>query len=254
MSGKTNQTGGKSGVIGQFGEQDNVTLTGTQTLTNKTFVAPALGTPASGVISACTSSGMVLTAPVLGTPASGVVTNLSGVLPVGVTGGSGLHLLPCSESISKFQFTDFTTSGHPSNETITSWSRTEIRNEGGSVSESSGTFTFPSTGIWLIYMKMMFLNGGGGSAIQNSHVVITCKLSVNNGDSYSGNFQGSNHLNLPAVAWFRSPVSAWGIIDVTSISGADTRKVRFTNYSASSTYRGGGGEDGAFYFQKLGET
>ena len=44
----------------------------TQTLTNKTLTSPTLTTPA------------------LGTPASGVVTNLSGVLPVGVTGGSGL--------------------------------------------------------------------------------------------------------------------------------------------------------------------
>jgi|6_EtaG_2_1085325.scaffolds.fasta_scaffold64425_2 hypothetical protein len=34
-----------------------------------------------------------LTTPALGTPASGVVTNLSGVLPVGVTGGSGLTAL-----------------------------------------------------------------------------------------------------------------------------------------------------------------
>ena len=32
--------------------------------------------------------------PALGTPASGVVTNLSGVLPVGVTGGSGLEAVP----------------------------------------------------------------------------------------------------------------------------------------------------------------
>ena len=51
---------------------DVATTAGTQTLTNKTLTAPTLTTPA------------------LGTPASGVVTNLSGVLPVGVTGGSGL--------------------------------------------------------------------------------------------------------------------------------------------------------------------
>jgi hypothetical protein len=44
----------------------------TKTLTNKTLTAPVLTTPA------------------LGTPASGVVTNLSGVLPSAVTGGSGL--------------------------------------------------------------------------------------------------------------------------------------------------------------------
>ena len=35
----------------------------------------------------------VLTTPALGTPSAGVVTSLSGVLPVGVTGGSGLTAL-----------------------------------------------------------------------------------------------------------------------------------------------------------------
>ena len=54
---------------------DVATTAGTQTLTNKTLTSPTLTTPA------------------LGTPASGVVTNLSGVLPVGVTGGSGLNAL-----------------------------------------------------------------------------------------------------------------------------------------------------------------
>ena len=50
----------------------------TPTLTSPTMTAPALGTVASGIISACTSSGMVLTAPVLGTPASGVLDNCTG--------------------------------------------------------------------------------------------------------------------------------------------------------------------------------
>ena len=75
------------------------------TLTSPTFVTPALGTPASGVITNCTSSGMVLVAPALGTPASGNATNLTaipatdaadigaGVLPSDVTGGAGLTAL-----------------------------------------------------------------------------------------------------------------------------------------------------------------
>ena len=46
---------------------------------------------ASGAV---TDAKLDLTTPALGTPTSGVVTNLSGVLPVGVTGGSGLDAIP----------------------------------------------------------------------------------------------------------------------------------------------------------------
>ena len=49
-----------------------VTLTGTQTLTNKTLTAP------------------VLTAPVLGTPASGTLTNVTGLPPAGVVGTAAI--------------------------------------------------------------------------------------------------------------------------------------------------------------------
>ena len=71
---------------------DVATTAGTQTLTNKTLTSPTLTTPA------------------LGTPASGVVTNLSGVLPVGVTGGSGLNALA-----SKCRVADGAFAGSPTN-------------------------------------------------------------------------------------------------------------------------------------------
>ena len=58
------QVGGNGG--------DVVTLTGTQTLTNKTLTAP------------------VLTAPVLGTPASGTLTNATGLPPAGVVGTAAI--------------------------------------------------------------------------------------------------------------------------------------------------------------------
>jgi hypothetical protein len=57
-----------------------VTATSTTTMTNKTLTspvmtAPALGTVASGIISACTSTSMALVTPVLGTPTSGDLSN-----------------------------------------------------------------------------------------------------------------------------------------------------------------------------------
>ena len=73
-----------------------VGVTDAQTLTNKTFVAPALGTPASGVLTNMTAlpaaqvaqgtmaSGMVMVAPALGTPASGVMTNMTGAVTASI--------------------------------------------------------------------------------------------------------------------------------------------------------------------------
>lgn len=55
------------------------TFTGTVVLpSGQALIAPALGTVASGVISACTSTSMVMVTPVLGTPTSGVMTNVTG--------------------------------------------------------------------------------------------------------------------------------------------------------------------------------
>ena len=50
-------------------------LSVTNLFTSPAFVTPALGTVASGVISACTSTSMVLTTPILGTPTSGNLSN-----------------------------------------------------------------------------------------------------------------------------------------------------------------------------------
>lgn len=78
------------------------------TMTNKTLVTPALGTPASGALTNCTAlpaaqvsqgtmaSGMVMVAPVLGTPASGALTNCTALPAAQVTAGtmqSGMTLV-----------------------------------------------------------------------------------------------------------------------------------------------------------------
>ncbi len=55
--------------------------------TSPILVTPALGTVASGDISACTSTSMALVTPVLGTPTSGVLTNCTGTAS-GLTAGT----------------------------------------------------------------------------------------------------------------------------------------------------------------------
>lgn len=63
----------------------NPTVT-TGTFTSPALVTPALGTVASGVISACTSTSMVLTTPVIGA-ATGTSLVLSGLATIGTTLG-----------------------------------------------------------------------------------------------------------------------------------------------------------------------
>jgi hypothetical protein len=73
-----------------------VTLTGTQTLTNKTiaFASNTLtgvaGTTATQTLTNKTLTAPVLTAPVLGTPASGTLTNVTGLPPAGVVGTAAI--------------------------------------------------------------------------------------------------------------------------------------------------------------------
>ena len=63
-------------------------LSVTNLFTSPTFVTPALGTVASGVISACTSTSMVLTTPVLGA-ASGTSLTTTGNQVISSTGKQG---------------------------------------------------------------------------------------------------------------------------------------------------------------------
>jgi hypothetical protein len=61
-------------------------LTNTLLFTNSTLVAPALGTVASGNISACTSTGMVLTSPVIGAATGTSFTATGTIVSTGTAG------------------------------------------------------------------------------------------------------------------------------------------------------------------------
>jgi len=74
----TSQAGADVLPIVQASTSTTKQLSVTNLFTSPTFVTPALGTVASGNISACTSTSMVMISPVLGTPTSGVLTNCTG--------------------------------------------------------------------------------------------------------------------------------------------------------------------------------
>lgn len=74
----TSQAGADVLPIVQASTTTTKQLSITNLFTSPTFVTPALGTVASGNISACTSTSMVMVTPVLGTPTSGNISNCTG--------------------------------------------------------------------------------------------------------------------------------------------------------------------------------
>jgi hypothetical protein len=84
----TSQAGADVLPIVQATTSTTKQLSVTNLFTSPTFVTPALGTVASGVISACTSTSMVLTSPVLGA-ASGTSLTTTGNQVISSTGKHG---------------------------------------------------------------------------------------------------------------------------------------------------------------------
>jgi hypothetical protein len=70
----TSQAGGDVLPIVQATTSTTKQLSVTNLFTSPTFVTPALGVVASGIISACTSTSMVMVSPVLGTVTSGNIS------------------------------------------------------------------------------------------------------------------------------------------------------------------------------------
>jgi hypothetical protein len=74
----TSQAGADVLPIVQASTTTTKQLSITNLFTSPTLVTPALGTVASGNISACTSTSMVMVTPILGTPTSGTISNCTG--------------------------------------------------------------------------------------------------------------------------------------------------------------------------------
>ena len=119
---------------------------------------------------------------------------------------------------------------------------------GSAMTESSGVFTFPSTGLYLImpYMKCYSL---GDSTISNG-VGIFLNTSVDSGSSFTRAAYGTQAV--PTTYDYASATCAY-IFDVTSVS---THKIRFSHSGASGTVIAGNANDNQthFVFLRLGDT
>jgi hypothetical protein len=115
---------------------------------------------------------------------------------------------------------------------------------GSDMTESSGIFTFPSTGIYLIHFQASI----EGAATQYNNVIIS---TTTNNSSYSSASEGYVFLN--ASNQYSSTVVSF-IFDVTDTS---THKVKFVTYpqDASTTLMGDSGNHRTgVTFIRLGDT
>ena len=97
---------------------------------------------------------------------------LSGEIGSEVTGGSGLDDLPNkhNKSISRVTGTGFNTSS--TNPLSPSWVISNIGNSDEVMTQSSGIFTFPSTGIWRLETRCSVYNSTALHLIVKEHHLI----------------------------------------------------------------------------------
>jgi len=130
------------------------------------------------------------------------------------------------------------------------WERvddSEFEKIGTGMSESSGEFTFPSTGKYLITWHPVISNRSGGT--NRSHVYIFCEISLTTNNSSYADIIEAVKLEL------NGGISAYGsmIFDVTNTT---THKVRFkTNFANNDQLQGNTDRNLTYFtFTRIGDT
>ena len=171
----------------------------------------------------------------------------SGIITATSFSGSGTNLTGLTAGITMMDQWRITNDNNKTtNQTIDSnWERTDtlFAQIGTGMSESSGIFTFPQTGIYLL-MGQSQMNGSA------SYAGIRIAASSNSGGSYSSLSEG--YQNMSTVGGYHH-ITVHGIVDVTD---ASTFRVRLeavnsasTQYSGSTNYLRNG-----LTFIRIGDT
>tara|TARA_Y100001937_G_scaffold113768_1_gene162821 strand:- start:662 stop:1246 length:585 start_codon:yes stop_codon:yes gene_type:complete len=128
---------------------------------------------------------------------------------------------------------DTTFDSTTTNETlVTGWARPThsfFGRIGTGLTYSAGTFTFPKTGLYQINLHALPRENTGNA---DSEMVTLVRVSVNNGSSYSHFLHAIDAAETNYSA--RSGTSTHGLLNVTSISGANAVSFQIAVESLSS--------------------
>tara|TARA_Y100000361_G_scaffold13038_1_gene10294 strand:- start:393 stop:1025 length:633 start_codon:yes stop_codon:yes gene_type:complete len=189
--------------------------------------------------------GCILDADINGMAAS----KLTGALPA--ISGANLTGTGITE-VDEWRFTS--SFARQSTADITSnWERSDtiFSKIGTGMSESSGIFTFPSSGIWLIDMQINTFSQSGLS----SWIELSMAYSTNSGTNFTTDTLYSyDHVEYQIGYYIYNTQQSQGIVDVQN---ASTWRVKFRcgaannqlNFTGSSTYKSNN-----FRFIRLGDT
>ena len=234
-----------------------VTTDGTQTLTNKSIAATQLTgtiTPSDGTVtnakvnasaaidySKLNLTGNIALADLSATGTKDATTFLRGDNTFAEAGGG-------IENVTSYRLTSaFTagTSGHIS----TNLSSTNSVILGTAVSESSGTFSFPQTGIWLIMYCLYVYR----DTSETPYIGAQIKGSNNGGASYSE--LATVYTNIANRSLEHGNAMATAVFDVTNISN-DKIQFHYASANGGTTNIVGNANTDTTYFRfiRLGDT
>ena len=209
----------------------------------------AIAINGSGTITGLSNGGLpdgcILDADINGMAAS----KLTGALPA--ISGANLTGTGITE-VDEWRFTS--SFARQSTADITSnWERSDtiFSKIGTGMSESSGIFTFPSSGIWLVDMQINTFSQSGLS----SWIELSMAYSTDSGSNFTNDTLYSyDHVEYQIGYYIYNTQQSQGIVDVQN---ASTWRVKFRcgagnnslNFTGSSTYKSNN-----FRFLKLGDT
>ena len=177
-------------------------------------------------------------------PAANITGTLPAISGANLTGiAGGITEIDCWRVNSTFQ--------GGANPITSNWERFDTQGEeklGTGMSESSGVFSFPSTGYWKIMFHSNFYSGG-----DHQTCIVYIKVSTDSGGSYTYNTDGYGDLYFNSGNGYQS-AEATQILKVTNTS---TFKITLavSTASDSSVYWIGGSTQNQTYavFEKLAD-